>query len=59
MAMVERTRRDFLRLTGGGAAALAIAATFDLGHPLIDLMLGSILEKRTKKMFVGTLENGK
>lgn len=26
--MVERTRRDFLRFTGGGAAALAIAATF-------------------------------
>ena len=42
----------------GDYVSMSFEATIDLGHPLVDITLGPILEKRTKKMFVGTFENG-
>lgn len=43
----------------GKYISLKLEATIDLGHPLVDLLVGSILQKRTKKMFKGSLKNKK
>lgn len=43
----------------GDYVSFQLQATIDLGHPLIDLLLGPILEKRTSEMLLGILENEK
>lgn len=43
----------------GDYVSFQLEATIDLGHPLIDLLLGPILEKRTSQMLRAILENEK